>query len=47
MDVKNVFLHGDSDEIIYMEQPFGYINNNHPDHVYLLKKIFVWIKIIS
>ena len=28
MDVKSTFLHGDLHEEIYMEQPFGYVQNN-------------------
>ena len=44
MDVKTAFLHGDIDEIIYMEQPIGYIDNNHHDHVCLLKKSLYGLK---
>ena len=37
MDVKYTFLHGDSHEEIYMEQPPGYVQNNS-SLVCLLKK---------
>ncbi|KAL0441988.1 UNVERIFIED_CONTAM: Retrovirus-related Pol polyprotein from transposon TNT 1-94 [Sesamum radiatum] len=33
MDVKTAFLHGDSDENIYMAQPCGFIDNKNPEHL--------------
>lgn len=38
MDVKTAFLHGYLDEDIYMDQPEGYIDKNHPERVCLLKR---------
>ncbi len=37
MDVKNVFFHGDLQEV-YMEQPLGYVDQTHLNLVYRLKK---------
>jgi hypothetical protein len=39
MDVKNVFLHGDLQEEMYMEQPPGYVDQTHLNLVCRLKKI--------
>ena len=38
MDVKTSFLHGYLDEVIYMEQPEGYVDKKHPEKVCLLKR---------
>ena len=38
MDVKTAFLHGYLDEVIYMEQPEGYVDKKHPEKVCLLKR---------
>nr|GEX84774.1 hypothetical protein [Tanacetum cinerariifolium] len=38
MDVKNAFLHGSLKEDVYVCQPEGFINADHPSHVYKLKK---------
>jgi len=43
MDVKNVFLHGDLQEV-YMEQPPGYVDQTRPNLVYRLKKTLYGLK---
>jgi hypothetical protein len=44
MDVKNVFLHGDLQEEVYMEQPLGYVDQTHPNLVCRLKKALYSLK---
>jgi len=44
MDVKNVFLHGDLHEEVYMEQPPGYVDQTHPNLVCGLKKALYDLK---
>ncbi len=43
MDVKNVFFHGDLQEV-YMEQPPSYVDQTHPNLVYRLKKTLYGLK---
>ncbi|GJW32484.1 retrovirus-related pol polyprotein from transposon TNT 1-94, partial [Tanacetum coccineum] len=38
MDVKTAFLHGTLKEDVYVCQPKGFIDADHPSHVYKLKK---------
>ncbi|CAM8972365.1 unnamed protein product [Rhodiola kirilowii] len=38
MDVKTAFLHGSLNETIYISQPPGFIDKDHPDHICLLMK---------
>ncbi|GJY09401.1 retrovirus-related pol polyprotein from transposon TNT 1-94 [Tanacetum coccineum] len=38
MDVKTAFLHGTLKEDVYVCQPEGFIDSDHPSHVYKLKK---------
>jgi len=44
MDVKNVFLHGDLWEKVYMEQPPGYVDQTRPNLVCKLKKALYGLK---
>jgi len=44
MDVKNVFLHGDLWEEVYMEQPQGYVDQTRPNLVCRLKKTLYGLK---
>jgi hypothetical protein len=44
LDAKNAFLNGQSDFEIYIRQPEGFINANHPDHVLLLLKSLYGLK---
>jgi len=44
MDVKNVFLHGDLQEEVYMEQPLGYVDQTHPNLVCRLKEALYGLK---
>nr|GEZ51754.1 retrovirus-related Pol polyprotein from transposon TNT 1-94 [Tanacetum cinerariifolium] len=44
MDVKTAFLHGSSKEDVYVCQPEGFIDVDHPSHVYKLKKALYGLK---
>jgi hypothetical protein len=44
MDVKNVFLHGNLWEEVYMEQPQGYVDQTRPNLVCRLKKTLYGLK---
>nr|GFB30673.1 copia protein [Tanacetum cinerariifolium] len=44
MDVKTTFLHGSLKEDIYVCQPEGFIDADHPSHVYKLKKDLYGLK---
>nr|GEY60170.1 retrovirus-related Pol polyprotein from transposon TNT 1-94 [Tanacetum cinerariifolium] len=45
MDVKTAFLHGLLKEDVYVCQPEGFIDTDHPSHVYKLKKAVVVVLI--
>nr|GFB25796.1 retrovirus-related Pol polyprotein from transposon TNT 1-94 [Tanacetum cinerariifolium] len=44
MDVKTAFLHGSLKEDMYVCQPEGFIDADHPSHVYKLKKVLYGLK---
>ncbi|GJZ17231.1 retrovirus-related pol polyprotein from transposon TNT 1-94 [Tanacetum coccineum] len=44
MDVKTVFLNGELKEEVYVSQPEGFVDPDHPTHVYLLKKALYGLK---
>ena len=44
MDVKSAFLNGTLEEEIYMQQPEGFVDRNHPEMVCLLKKTLYGLK---
>nr|GFA19520.1 hypothetical protein [Tanacetum cinerariifolium] len=44
MDVKTTFLHGTLKEDVYVCQPEGFINADHPSHVFKLKKALYGLK---
>jgi hypothetical protein len=44
MDVKNIFLHGDLQEEVYMEQPPSYVDQTHPNLVCRLRKTLYGLK---
>nr|GEY48278.1 retrovirus-related Pol polyprotein from transposon TNT 1-94 [Tanacetum cinerariifolium] len=43
-DVKTAFLHGSLKEDVYVCQPKGFIDVDHPSHVYKLKKVLYGLK---
>ncbi|GJV53340.1 retrovirus-related pol polyprotein from transposon TNT 1-94 [Tanacetum coccineum] len=44
MDVKTAFLHGTLKEDVYVCQPEGFVDVDHPSHVYKLKKALYGLK---
>ncbi|GKB31336.1 retrovirus-related pol polyprotein from transposon TNT 1-94 [Tanacetum coccineum] len=44
MDVKTTFLHGTLKEDVYVCQPEGFIDADHPSHVYKLKNALYGLK---
>nr|GEZ26819.1 copia protein [Tanacetum cinerariifolium] len=44
MDVKTAFLNGELKEEVYVSQPEGFVDPDHPTHVYCLKKAMYGLK---
>nr|GFA68296.1 retrovirus-related Pol polyprotein from transposon TNT 1-94 [Tanacetum cinerariifolium] len=44
MDVKTAFLNGELNEVVYVSQPEGFVDPDHPSHVYRLKKALYGLK---
>nr|GEX95403.1 retrovirus-related Pol polyprotein from transposon TNT 1-94 [Tanacetum cinerariifolium] len=44
MDVKTAFLNGELKEEVYVSQPEGFVDPDHPTHVYRLKKALYELK---
>ncbi|GKD37764.1 retrovirus-related pol polyprotein from transposon TNT 1-94 [Tanacetum coccineum] len=44
MDVKTAFLNGILKEEVYVSQPEGFVNQDHPNYVYRLKKALYGLK---
>ncbi len=44
MDVTTAFLHADIDDEIYIQQPEGFVNVEHPDFVCWLNKSLYGLK---
>ncbi|KAJ9544368.1 hypothetical protein OSB04_024075 [Centaurea solstitialis] len=44
MDVKCAFLNGELQEVVYVEQPEGFVDPKYPEHVYVLNKALYGLK---
>ncbi|GJY10742.1 retrovirus-related pol polyprotein from transposon TNT 1-94, partial [Tanacetum coccineum] len=44
MDVKTAFLNRELNEVLYVSQPEGFVDPEHPTHVYRLKKALYGLK---
>ncbi|RVW93978.1 Retrovirus-related Pol polyprotein from transposon RE2 [Vitis vinifera] len=47
LDIKNVFLHGDLAEEVYMEQPPGFVAQGESGLVCRLRRFSIWLETIS
>ncbi|GJR59474.1 retrovirus-related pol polyprotein from transposon TNT 1-94 [Tanacetum coccineum] len=44
MDFKTTFLNGELREVVYVSQPGGFVDQDKPNHVYMLKKALYGLK---
>ncbi|KAK1683599.1 hypothetical protein QYE76_044447 [Lolium multiflorum] len=44
LDVKNAFLHGSLDEVVFCHQPTGFVDSTRPDHVCRLNRALYGLK---
>ncbi|GJZ63916.1 retrovirus-related pol polyprotein from transposon TNT 1-94 [Tanacetum coccineum] len=44
MDIKTAFLNGKLKEEVYVSQPEGFVDQEYPSHVYMLKKVLYGFK---
>jgi hypothetical protein len=44
MDIKTAFLNGTLKEVVYVSHPKGFVDKEHPDYVYKLKKAIYGLK---
>ncbi|GJX69530.1 putative ribonuclease H-like domain-containing protein [Tanacetum coccineum] len=44
IDVKTAFLNGELREVVYVSQPEGFVDQDKPNHVYMLKKATYGLK---
>ena len=44
MDVKNAFLNGFINKLVYVDQPLGFEDPRYPSHVYKLSKTLYGLK---
>ncbi|XP_073353640.1 uncharacterized protein [Aegilops tauschii subsp. strangulata] len=44
LDVSNAFLHGHLDEQVFCQQPTGFVDTDHPEHVCLLSRSLYGLK---
>lgn len=44
LDIKNAFLHGTLNELVYMKQPTGFVHPQFSHHIYRLNKALYGLK---